>query len=271
MPAPPPLSVLTVALALGVPRAPSVCHAFPDDEMRTDSLIVALISLAVSLPVSHFLASCFEVANDSEAPESWLEWSGTARWLLGRKANRLWNYTGERGQPARLVRWWIRSSGAPAVEMLVNLAHMLLACCPTRLPWVRRIAEEDDAADDVAAASSAVHELLIKKHAYTAVGLTGLYLVWAVFTWRVSPLRGAARPARPRAHHAGSRRSVAALTPHAAPRLNRRRRVQVHLRLRRAHIPPSGRGRGGVVCALLGRQLWHRQRIRVQRRRAGGG
>jgi hypothetical protein len=170
-------------------RAASVCNAFPDDSVRTDSLIVALISLAVSLPVSAFLASCFEVANDSEAPESWLEWSGLARRLVERRANRLWNYTGERGQPARLVRWWIRSSGAPAVEMLVNLAHKLLAsCCPAGLPWVRRriAVETHEVADD----ASSARQLLTKKHGYTAVGLTGLYLVWAVFTWCVSPGRG---------------------------------------------------------------------------------
>ncbi len=72
-----------------------VCHAFPDDDRPVDSLIVALISmasacpralqraatcaprapaltlpLAVALPVTLFLQSAFEIANDNEAPEA---------------------------------------------------------------------------------------------------------------------------------------------------------------------------------------------------------
>ena len=38
------------------------CHAFPDDDSQRDSLIVALIALAVSVPVTYFLGSCFESA-----------------------------------------------------------------------------------------------------------------------------------------------------------------------------------------------------------------
>jgi hypothetical protein len=78
------------------------CHAFPDDDKPLDSFIVGLISIAsawlrqgrmrtaapprgltralplrhpaVAIPVTHFLANCFEIANDTEAPDSWLEW-----------------------------------------------------------------------------------------------------------------------------------------------------------------------------------------------------
>ena len=50
------------------------CHAFPDDDKPVDSFIVGLISIAIALPVSLFLATCFSIANDSEAPENWLEW-----------------------------------------------------------------------------------------------------------------------------------------------------------------------------------------------------
>ena len=158
----------------------SVCTAFPDDAARTDTLLVALISLAVTIPVTAFLASCFEVANDSEAPESWLEWSGMARLLVGRQANRSWNYAD--GQPARLVRWWIRSSSAPTIEKLVNAAHMLLAqlTC-SQPPWARGGKEEEGEEE-----ASSAHELLSKKRAYTAMGLIGLYFVWAVFVWRVA-------------------------------------------------------------------------------------
>jgi hypothetical protein len=45
------------------------CHAFPDDARPVDSLIVALIALALALPVTLFLQAAFEIANDNEAPE----------------------------------------------------------------------------------------------------------------------------------------------------------------------------------------------------------
>ena len=32
----------------------------------------SVVSIAIALPASLFLASCFSIANDSEAPESWM-------------------------------------------------------------------------------------------------------------------------------------------------------------------------------------------------------
>jgi hypothetical protein len=81
------------------------CHAFPDDDRTVDSLIVALIALAIALPVTQFIAACFTIANDSEAPESWLQWGGLARLFLGGGANRHWHYTRDM-QPRRFVRWY---------------------------------------------------------------------------------------------------------------------------------------------------------------------
>jgi hypothetical protein len=45
------------------------CTTFPDDERPLDSFVVGLIALAIAMPVTHFLQVCFELANDSEAPE----------------------------------------------------------------------------------------------------------------------------------------------------------------------------------------------------------
>ena len=82
-----------------------LCNAFPMDSKPVDrcvrmlrmhmsaaetaslrpsrfSFIVGLISLAVSLPVVLFLQTAFAIANDSEAPESWLEWPFTWRKLV---------------------------------------------------------------------------------------------------------------------------------------------------------------------------------------------
>ena len=45
------------------------CHAFPDDDKPLDSFLVGLIAVACAIPVTWFMQSCFEIANDSEAPE----------------------------------------------------------------------------------------------------------------------------------------------------------------------------------------------------------
>ena len=40
------------------------CHAFPDDDKPLDSFLVGLISVACAIPVTWFMQSCFEIAND---------------------------------------------------------------------------------------------------------------------------------------------------------------------------------------------------------------
>jgi hypothetical protein len=99
------------------------CTAFPNDDNRVDSFIVALISLAIgasafsparaaccaralcppsgpltrrcagrsranaparaAIPVTIFISTCFSIANDNEAPESWLDWSGWRKFVFG--------------------------------------------------------------------------------------------------------------------------------------------------------------------------------------------
>ena len=120
------------------------CTAFPNDNLPGDSLLVALIAIAVALPVTVFLQSAFEIANDSEAPESWLRYAGLGRLVFGRMAHRKWHYTGPLGQPPRVVRWYIRSASAPLLESMVNAGITLrdavlsllrlLACRRARAP-----------------------------------------------------------------------------------------------------------------------------------------
>ena len=51
-----------------------VCHAFPDDAYPLDQLLVALINIAIGLPIGMFLFRCFEIANEGEDwPDAWLE------------------------------------------------------------------------------------------------------------------------------------------------------------------------------------------------------
>ena len=126
------------------------CDAFPMDSKPVDSFIVGLISLAISLPVVLFLQTAFAIANDSEAPESWLEWYGWRKFVFGFNAHRKWHYSGPAGQPNRHVRWFVRSVGAPPTETAINLMHSAAACATcSEPPWVveaREAAEENAAA-----------------------------------------------------------------------------------------------------------------------------
>jgi hypothetical protein len=131
------------------------CNAFPMDDKPVDSFLVGLISLAIGLPVTLFLATCFGIANDSEAPESWLEWAGWRKLAFGLNAHRRWHYTGEAGPPVRHVRWFVRSVGAPPSETAANLVRSAVAAATcSDPPWVveAREAAEEAAADGAGAA-----------------------------------------------------------------------------------------------------------------------
>jgi hypothetical protein len=175
------------------------------------SFIVGLISLAVGLPVVLFLQTAFAIANDSEAPESWLEWPFTWRKLVfGFNAHRQWHYTGPAGQPIRHVRWFVRSVGAPPTETALNLVHSAAAAATcSQPPWTIEAREAaEDAGDSVASAddegpgangsakaslkrssggSSAAEARELARHqrVMATVGVLGVYLCWAVFSWCV--------------------------------------------------------------------------------------
>ena len=128
------------------------CHAFPDDDNQVDAFLVGLIAIAVALPVSSFIAQCFGIANDSEAPESLLEWSGWPKLVFGPTAHRRWLYSGPAGPPRRFVKWYVRSAAAPQPETLINLWHSF-RCWLTgaELPWVTEWREAQEEAQEAAA------------------------------------------------------------------------------------------------------------------------
>ena len=86
------------------------------------------------------------IANDSEAPESWLEWFGWRKLVFGPNAHRRWHYTGPLGQPVRHVKWFIRSVGAPPPETAINLWHSLSSWATgSDPPWVEEWREAIEA------------------------------------------------------------------------------------------------------------------------------
>ena len=179
------------------------CHAFPDSDNQSDTFVVGLLAFAISLPVTLFLQTCFELANDNEAPESWLAWTLMPRFIFGRLAHRKWRYTGPAGQPCRFVRWFVRSVGAPKFETLLYLCFSLKAwVMRSQTPWEEEALEAAAAADsgDEAASANApsaddaatvstsfasAKRLRFSKRKLTAFGVCGIYLIWALFSWFV--------------------------------------------------------------------------------------
>ena len=188
------------------------CTAFPDDNSNLDTFLVGLIALAIAMPVTMFISTCFEIANDNEAPESWLEWLGWRKMVFGRRAHRRWHYTGPKGQPIRYVRWFLRSAGAPISETAANLCRSFYAWVTgTEVPWLveAREAEEEAAAEaedsggeegscghsshggelasiSGGSTSSSVRSakgLRAWKHSVLAAGLAGIYITWTLFAW----------------------------------------------------------------------------------------
>ncbi len=178
------------------------CTAFPDDNNNLDSFLVGLIALAIALPVTLFISTCFAIANDNEAPESWLEWLGWRKLAFGRRAHRRWHYTGPKGQPGRYVRWFVRSAGAPIPETAANLWRSFYAWLTgTEVPWLveAREAEEEEAAEtedscghgELASVSGGSTSSSVRsaralrnwKRTMLAVGLAGVYITWTMFAW----------------------------------------------------------------------------------------
>ena len=135
-----------------------VCQAFPNDDNQVDSFIVSLIALAVALPVTFVLETCFAIANDNEAPESWLEWVGWRKFVFGFVAHRRWNYT-LGPQPVRHVRWYVRSVGAPKTETAMNLFYSAKAWLTGTLPqWTIEAHEAEEEAAAARAEADAEEE-----------------------------------------------------------------------------------------------------------------
>jgi hypothetical protein len=185
------------------------CTAFPDEENnQVDAFLVGLIAIAIALPVTLFISTCFAIANDSEAPESWLEWMGWRKLVWGRRAHRRWHYTASKGPPTRYVRWFVRSAGAPPSETLANLWRSFHAWVTgSEVPWLveAREAEEEaeeeataagkqcddnEVADDCASkggsTTSSQHSaraLSRYKRMVAAIGVAGVFITWALFAW----------------------------------------------------------------------------------------
>ena len=173
-----------------------VCHAFPDDAYITDQFFVALIGVAVALPVDMFLQYAFEVANEVDgAPEAWLIWRGLWKMLLGKQAHANWHFTDDtRQQPTELAMFIITSEDPAWPEVVTFLVTWVPGRLLAVLKYLLRIkekeeeSEESEASSEVSAGAAARRDRLMKR-LYASAGLIGIYICWTIFSWRVPALR----------------------------------------------------------------------------------
>ena len=187
-----------------------------------------------AIPVTVFINTCFMIANDNEAPESWLEWTGWRKFVFGFNAHRRWNYTLD-APPLRYIRWYVRSHGAPVSETAANLCRSLHALATkTEPPWVLEArdaaaeeageapaedgakagdakaekaaapAEEDGekagSVKSAASTSSSVRSakaLSLYKRQVAVVGLLAAFVCWAIFVWYDAPWPSSRVQSRP--------------------------------------------------------------------------
>ena len=164
-----------------------------------------------AIPVTVFIATCFGVANDNEAPESWLEWTGWPKLVFGLNAHRRWHFT--RGAPpVRYVKWYVRSKDAPQSETAANLWRSFWAFLTGTEPaWVIEAREESEGEkaeahgvhkteEEEPAAALGSHKahsatssvrsakaLSSYKRRVMVVGLIATVICWAIFVWCVRP------------------------------------------------------------------------------------
>jgi hypothetical protein len=196
-----------------------LCTAFPDDAYTTDQILVALISVAVALPVDLFLMRAFEIANEVDgAPECWLDAPpGSWRLLLGKDAHGDWHFTdAEREQPvSELTKWLVRRGSEPLLAATLRLLAWLrarwcgggdtgeqadahpLGRASSRISMDYRAdvgfpsagaAGDEHRGDDAASASSSqgssdAHADAMQKRLYASAGLLGVYTCWTIFAW----------------------------------------------------------------------------------------
>ena len=198
-----------------------VCHAFPDDAYVTDQVrpsrvppargprcgrsaaptreltprrtqfFVALIGVAVALPVDMFLQHAFEVANEVDgAPEAWLIWRGLWKMLLGKHAHANWHFTDDtKERPTELAMFIITSEDPAWPEVVTFIATWVPGRILAALKYLLGIKEKEEEEEEASEASSeasagaeARRDRLMKR-LYASAGLIGIYICWTIFSW----------------------------------------------------------------------------------------
>ena len=238
----------------------AVCHAFPDDAYVTDQFFVALISVAIALPVDVVLNRMFEIANEGELPETWLEAPPTKwRKVLGDDCHNGWRLADPAAPVRDVVLWLVHERNEGFVATVLRLVNWLWSHVHARSEPDKLVADpEPDGADDKASeasddssssASAAAAREALAKRLYASAGLLGIYMCWTIFSWVIFV-----------------RALLLLLCCCSFARTDVPRTDLWH-----ADLQAVGPGCRAGVCQDVGRRLCAGQRIRVARRAENGG
>jgi hypothetical protein len=165
-----------------------------------------------------------QVANEvDEAPEGWLIWTGVWKLVFGKKAHAQWHFAdASRPRPSALAMRILRGENPGGFEVLafrlelsplrpfarllalayefeawMELPHTLrdlalflprlvlaLGRCLLRRPAAEKEEQEEEEGSEASVETMARRDRL-RKRLCAAAGLTGIYLVWVIFSWCV--------------------------------------------------------------------------------------
>jgi hypothetical protein len=173
---------------------------------HADQFFVGLISVAVALPVDYVLAQLFELANESDAPQNWVDAPGKWKLLLGKDAHNGWHLADPAKPVSALMLALIGEQARDFASSLLMLPLWLLGrlrgrCAARAKPHGRDDAPADDDADQKAGAagkdqeddaqssrgggSSHARAHALHRRLYASAGLLGVYVCWTIFAWCV--------------------------------------------------------------------------------------
>ncbi len=170
-----------------------VCHAFPDEENYWDQILVGLISVAVALPIDLFLARAFEIANEGDAPECWLDApAGRLKLLIGKDAHKGWHLADPAAPVSDFVLWVVRYSGGETlIQSCFRALDWLVRRCRRNKPSTEEEPDGDAEkapSDTASGGSSDARADALAKRLYACAGLLGVYICWCIFAWCASEL-----------------------------------------------------------------------------------
>ena len=161
-----------------------ICTAFPDDAYVTDQMLVGLISVAVALPVDLFLARAFEIANEGDAPQSWLEAPASKwKWVVGKNGHNHWRLNDPKVPISDLVLWLIRYGEEPIYTIIFRLIGWLRSKLRAAMCGPEPEENEDDTDGAGTSASAEARAEAWTKRIYSMLGLLGVYMCWTIFSW----------------------------------------------------------------------------------------
>jgi hypothetical protein len=179
---------------------------FPDDDRLVDKLVIALIAIAVAIPVTEFVGVLFDEANEVEEPKIQMYMPETMlpktiyALIFGRNPHKNWRFVDATGkqQVSGILRWYIRFGYEEPMVMISGHLWRLAKRRWRGTPLEPHEHEHEHEhkhehslsheaehirAHEVAEAREEAVALMCTRRFMATVGVLGVYVIWAIFSW----------------------------------------------------------------------------------------